>query len=251
MLQQVKPIYDVVYPLYQMYLTQQAQYDAAVAAGNTAQAALLAPHVRAQKAAFETQLAGSGYSIASLIQSYQEGQQKLADGAAQIAAGEQQLQDAEAQLAAGQAQLDAAAQQIAAGEQQLSSGRTQLDNGHAQLNAAKGELAAGRETLSQNRAALSDDLTALDAYADDAEHLQAGLDRLMQEEGISARAGSGATNAAVIAAARQTVQDAQAAADATLRQDVVKLAVLGTAGAAALVSALHLLRRAKRKTTEV
>ena len=248
MLQQVKPIYDVVYPLYQNYLNLQAQYDAAVAAGDTAQAAFLAPHLRAQKAAFETQLAGSGYSIASLVQSYQEGQQKLADGAAQIAAGEQQLKDAEAQLAAGQAQLDAAAEQIAAGERELSASRAQLDAGHAQLGAAKGQLAAGREKLSQNRAALSDDLTALDAYTDDAEHLQAGLDRLMQEEGISTRAGSDATNAAVIAAARQAVQDAQDAADAALRNSNTKLAVLGVAGIVLLALAFRTEKR--RRTAE-
>ena len=242
-LQQVKPIYDTVYPLYQNYLNLQAQYDAALAAGDYLQAGLLGPSVRAQKAAFESQLAGSGYSVASLVQAYQEGQQKLADGAAQIAAGEEQLRQAEQQLAEGQAKLDDAARQIAAGEQQLSAGRAELDNGHAQLSAAKGELAAGRETLENNRAALSEDLTSLEAYTDDAEHLRAGLDRLMQEQGVSARAGEGATNAAVIAAARQTVQEGQEAADITLRHTVVKLSVLGVAGIVMLALAWRTERR--------
>ena len=135
-LQQVKPIYDLIYPLYQSYQNMQAQYDAAVASGDAAQAARLAPIVSAQRYAFESQLIASGYSLASLVQQYQEGQQKLSDGAAQIAAGEQQLREAEQQLAEGQAKLDAAAVQIAAGEQELSAGNTQLDTGKAQLDAA-------------------------------------------------------------------------------------------------------------------
>ena len=239
-LAQVKPIYDIVYPLYQNYLDLQAQYDAAIESGDAETAMQLSLHVAAQKAAFETQLMGSGYSIASLIQAYQDGQKKLADGEAQIKAGEQQLAEAEKQLADGQAQLDAAAQQIAAGEQELNAGKAQLDSGKAQLNAAKGELAAGRATLDENRAALAQDLDTLDQYQDDSERLRAGIERLMQEQGISARAGSGAKNAAVIAAARQSVQAEQEASELSSR---LKMLQCGLLAAAALLGLASLLTR--------
>ena len=248
-LAQVKPIYDVVYPLYQTYLNTQAQYDAATARGDFAQIARLAPLVRAQQAAFESQLMGSGYSIASLVQAYQDGQQKLSDGAQQIAEGEAQLAEAEQQLADGQAQLDAAAREITAGEQKLNDGRAQLDSGHAQLNAAKGELASGRETIAQNREELANDLTALEAYTDDAERLRAGLQRLMDENGIAARAGKDANNAAVISAARQEVRAMEEAADHDAEAATARFAALLIAGIVALLAALFLLLRSRRVYT--
>ena len=108
-LAKIQPVYDAVHPAYQRYLDRQAEYDAAVASGDLAKAALLWPGVTAQKQIYETQLIGTGYSIESLVQAYEAGQAKLSAGAAQIAAAEQQLQDAQAQLAAGQQALDAAA----------------------------------------------------------------------------------------------------------------------------------------------
>ena len=115
-LAKIQPVYDAVHPAYQRYLDRQAEYDAAVASGDLAKAALLWPGVTAQKQIYETQLIGTGYSIESLVQAYEAGQAKLSAGAAQIAAAEQQLQDAQAQLAAGQQALDAAAAEIAAGQ---------------------------------------------------------------------------------------------------------------------------------------
>lgn len=100
-LARIQPVYDAVHPAYQRYLDRQAEYDAAVASGDLAKAALLWPGVTAQKQLYETQLLGTGYSIESLVQAYETGQAKLSAGAAQIAAAEQQLQDAQAQLAAG------------------------------------------------------------------------------------------------------------------------------------------------------
>ena len=249
-LQQVKPIYDIVYPLYQNYLNTQAQYDAAIAAGDMTQAGRLAMLVATQRTAFETKLAGSGYSIASLVQEYQAGLQQLENGAAQITAGEQKLKEAQQQLADGQAQLDVAAAQIAAGEQELNAGKAKLDSGKAELNsgkaklnAAKGELAAGRETLDENREALSADLESLDAYTDDSERLRAGMERLMQEEGISARAGKDATNAAVISAARQEVRAEQEAADSEAQRKTVQCALLLLAGLLSLIAVVLILMR--------
>lgn len=112
-LARIQPVYDAVHPAYQRYLDRQAEYDAAVASGDLAKAALLWPGVTAQKQLYETQLIGTGYSIESLVQAYEAGQAKLSAGAAQIAAAEQQLQDAQAQLAAGRQTLAANRQQLA------------------------------------------------------------------------------------------------------------------------------------------
>lgn len=90
-LARIQPVYDAVHPAYQRYLDRQAEYDAAVASGDLAKAALLWPGVTAQKQLYETQLLGTGYSIESLVQAYEAGQAKLSEGAAQIAAAEQQL----------------------------------------------------------------------------------------------------------------------------------------------------------------
>lgn len=171
-LAKIQPVYDAVHPAYQRYLDRQAEYDAAVASGDLAKAALLWPGVTAQKQLYETQLLGTGYSIESLVQAYEAGQAKLSEGAAQIAAAEQQLQDAQAQLVAGQQALDAAAAEIAAGQ--------------SKLDTAAGTLASGRQTLAANRQQLAQDLAELAPYEDDTERLERGIAVLMQSEALRA-----------------------------------------------------------------
>lgn len=188
-LARIQPVYDAVHPAYQRYLDRQAEYDAAVANGDLAKAALLWPGVTAQKQIYETQLLGTGYSIESLVQAYEAGQAQLADGAAQIAAAEQQLQDAQAQLVAGQEALDAAAAEIAAGQ--------------SKLDTAAGALASGRQTLAANRQQLAQDLTALTPYEDDTERLEQGIAVLMQDEALCARAGSAASYGDICALAQE------------------------------------------------
>ncbi len=166
----------------------QAEYDAAVASGDLAKAALLWPGVTAQKQLYETQLVGTGYSIESLVQAYEAGRAQLADGAAQIAAAEQQLQDAQAQLVAGQEALDAAAAEIAAGQ--------------SKLDTAAGTLASGRQTLAANRQQLAQDLAALTPYEDDTERLEQGIAVLVQDEALRARAGSSASYGDICALAQ-------------------------------------------------
>lgn len=187
-LARIQPVYDAVHPAYQRYLDRQAEYDAAVASGDLAKAALLWPGVTAQKQLYETQLVGTGYSIESLVQAYEAGRAQLADGAAQIAAAEQQLQDAQAQLAAGQQALDAAAAEIAAGQ--------------SKLDTAAGTLASGRQTLAANRQQLAQDLAALTPYEDDTERLEQGIAVLMQDEALRARAGSAASYGDICALAQ-------------------------------------------------
>ena len=167
----------------------QAEYDAAVANGDLAKAALLWPGVTAQKQIYETQLIGTGYSIESLVQAYEAGQAQLADGAAQIAAAEQQLADAQAQLVAGQQALDAAAAEIAAGQ--------------SKLDTAAGALASGRQTLAANRQQLAQDLAELTPYEDDTERLEQGIAVLMQDEALRARAGSAASYGDICALAQE------------------------------------------------
>lgn len=187
-LARIQPVYDAVHPAYQRYLDRQAEYDAAVANGDLAKAALLWPGVTAQKQIYETQLIGTGYSIESLVQAYEAGQVQLADGAAQIAAAEQQLADAQAQLVAGQQALDAAAAEIAAGQ--------------SKLDTAAGALASGRQTLVANRQQLAQDLAALTPYEDDTERLEQGIAVLMQDEALRARAGSAASYGDICALAQ-------------------------------------------------
>ena len=187
-LARIQPVYDAVHPAYQRYLDRQAEYDAAVANGDLAKAALLWPGVTAQKQIYETQLIGTGYSIESLVQAYEAGQAQLADGAAQIAAAEQQLQDAQAQLVAGQQALDAAAAEIAAGQ--------------SKLDTAAGALASGRQTLAVNRQQLAQDLAELTPYEDDTERLEQGIAVLMQDEALRARAGSAASYGDICALAQ-------------------------------------------------
>lgn len=187
-LARIQPVYDAVHPAYQRYLDRQAEYDAAVASGDLAKAALLWPGVTAQKQLYETQLIGTGYSIESLVQAYEAGQAKLSAGAAQIAAAEQQLQDAQAQLAAGQQALDAAAAEIAAGQ--------------SKLDTAAGTLAAGRQTLAANRQQLAQDLAALAPYEDDTKRLEQGIAVLMQDETLRARAGAFASYGDICALAQ-------------------------------------------------
>ena len=185
-LAKIQPVYDAVHPAYQRYLDRQAEYDAAVASGDLAKAALLWPGVTAQKQLYETQLVGTGYSIESLVQAYEAGRAQLADGAAQIAAAEQQLQDAQAQLVAGQEALEAAAAEIA----------------QSKLDTAAGTLASGRQTLAANRQQLSQDLAALTPYEDDTERLEQGIAVLMQGEALRTRAGSSASYGDICALAQ-------------------------------------------------
>lgn len=230
-LARIQPVYDAVHPAYQRYLDRQAEYDAAVADGDLARAALLWPGVTAQKQLYETQLLGTGYSIESLVQAYEAGQAKLSEGAVQIAAAEQQLQDAQAQLVAGQQALDAAAAEIAAGQ--------------SKLDTAAGTLASGRQTLAANRQQLAQDLAELAPYEDDTERLEQGIAVLMQDEALRTRAGSSASYGDICALA----QDLYAAEMDTARTEAAVWTgiciVLFAAGVLALVSVCLGYRRGK------
>lgn len=223
-LDKVQPVYDAVHPAYQRYLDRQAEYDTAVANGDYAKAALLWPGVTAQKQIYETQLIGTGYSIESLVQEYEAGQKQLADAAAQITAAEQQLADAKEQLTVGQQQLDAAAAEIAAGQ--------------SKLDAAAGELDSGRRTLANNRQQLAQDLTDLEPYTDDMQHLEQGIAVLMQDEEIRSRAGTEASYADICALAQDFYTDDMDTARTEAALWTALCAVLACAAVLALTAAL-------------
>ena len=186
-LEKIKPVYSMVQPAYQLYLDMKARYDEARADGRYAQAALLWPSVEAQRLAYENQIAGTGYSIESIVQQYEDGQRQLDEGAAQIAQAEQQLAEAERQLEDGQHQLDEAAAQIAAGQAELDAAGEQLENGKA--------------TLNSNKAKLAQQLGELENYSDELERLEHGIAALMQDDEIASRAGANASYADICAVA--------------------------------------------------
>ena len=178
-LEKIKPVYSMVQPAYQLYLDMKAHYDEALADGRYVQAALLWPSVEAQRLAYEHQIAGTGYSIESIVQQYEDGQRQLAEGAAQIEQAEQQLAEAEQQLEDGQRQLDEAAAQIAAGQAELDAAGAQLENGKA--------------TLNSNRSKLAEQLEELESYGDELERLEQGIAILMRNDEIASRAGDNAS----------------------------------------------------------
>lgn len=180
-LEKIKPIYDMVQPAYQRYLDMKAQYDAAVANGEYARAALLWGSVEAQKLVYENQIIGTGYSIGSIVEQYEDGRRQLSEGAAQIAEAEQQLANAAQQLEDGQKQLDEAAAQIAAGQ--------------AELDKAGQQLESGRATLNNNKTKMTQELGELESYSDDLERLEHGVAILMNDDDISFRAGDNASYA--------------------------------------------------------
>ena len=267
----IQPVYNLIMPLYSRYQQIQSRYDEAVAAGDLVTAAILAVQVEAARAAFETQLGSTGYSLAQIVSEYQAGQQALADGAAQIAeaeqqlaAGKQQLDDGYAQLAEAKQKLDEAEAQLAAGKQaldyarqQLAEGAAQIADGENQLNAGKDALAEGRETLEENRAQLAEDMSFLNDYTDKNERLKAGLDALMRDSRIAGIAGGGATVAEVCDAAELLLAEESAelkaelpmlrlvyvllALSAVLAVLALALLILGVHRAAAVLLALSLV----------
>ena len=149
-------------------------------------------------------LAKYGYtSIEELkadMKAYEDGQAQLAAANTQIAAAEQEIENGKTQLAAAKVQLDN-------GKAQLDAAKVQLDNGKAQLNAAKQQLDAGQQQLSENvdkMNELKDTLTEQD-NAEDA--VKAGIEVLMDNDGIAERVTDESDYEAVLQAARDYVEE--------------------------------------------
>ena len=258
-LQRIEPIYNAVLPLYNDYQALQAEYDEAEAAGDTAKMLLLKPRLDAARLAFETQIAGTGYSLTQIMQEYEAGQAKLASGAEQIAAaeaqlaaakeeldagyaqaaqGEAQLKAARAELEAAKAELDAGKAQIDAGQQQLDGAGAALNRGYAEYRAGEQQLDEGRQTLEENRRKLEEELSALDSYSSEEEKLSAGMEALMQTPEISALAGRDSSYGQICAAAeRYLTEQTDSAAGEKLWAGRVLISLL-LAGLLALAAAV-------------
>lgn len=259
MLSQIEPIYNAVLPLYNRYQQLQEEYATAEAAGDNAAMLLLKPRLDAAKLAFETQIAGSGYTLSGIVQEYQAGQDKLTSGAAQIAEaearlaqakkeldagyaevadGEAQLKAAEAELDAAKAKLDDGAAQIEDGERQLGGAGAELGKGYKELADAEAQLEEGRKTLEENRRQLESDLLTLDNYSDEEERLSAGMGALMRDPQIAALAGRGSTYAEICAAAESYLRTLAADVDEEslwAQRASILLAAAGIMGLAAAV----------------
>ena len=186
-LAKVEPIYNVVKPLYDQYLSTKAEYDGAVASGNTVKAALLKPMVEAQRLAYETELAGTGYSIATLIAKVEEGKAEIAAGEAALEAGKAQLKEYED----GVAQLAQAEKDIAAGEAKLAAGKAKLDAGYADYAKGQSDYAAGQARLEQGAQDLADGKAQLAVFEDGAAQVAAGLELLLSQPEYRSNEGKG------------------------------------------------------------
>ena len=255
-LAQAKPIYDIVQPLYARYLDTKAQYDEAVAAGDTGRALLLRASVETQRLAYEAQL--GQYSIESLVAEYESGQAQLQEGAAQIAeaeqklnegkaqlaeakaqldAGEAELNDAKAQLDAGYSELDEAKNQLDAGQAELQDSKAQLDAGYSELNQAAAQLQAGRDTLAANSQALESDLDTLQQIADERERLDAGIAMLAGETHAEGTYGE------ILANTKTALMQNHTDALGAITARAVRYGALFLAGILALIGGLLLPRR--------
>ncbi len=255
-LRQVEPIYNIVQPLYGRYLETKAQYDQAVANGESAKALLLWPTVEAQRIAYEGQL--GGYSIESLVSEYEAGQaqlqngaweiqvaeQKLIEGKAQLAeakaqleAGAAELIDAKSQLDAGEAQLVDSKAQLDAGKAQLDSSKAQLDAGYSQLNQAAAQLQAGKDQLAENSEALEADLESLAQYADERQRLDAGIQML------AGKTSADLTYGEILANTKTALMQNHTDALQEISQRLVRYLALALGGLLALIGGLLMPKR--------
>ena len=144
----------------------QAQYDEAVANGDTAEALRIGTALAAARYALDAQMGGT--SINQLLAQYQDAQ-------ARMAVAEQQLAEGKAALDNGYAQLAVAEQQLAESEQQLAAGKAALDDGYAQLAVAEQQLSDAEQQLTTGKAALDNGYAQL---AEGSEQIEAGKNRL-------------------------------------------------------------------------
>ena len=272
---------DAVSPLYQSALAArnrvnelQVQYNEAVANGDTIQALAISGMLTGARAAadatnFDSLLAqyeSAQAELAAAEAQLNEGKAKLDAGYAELAAAEAKLNEGKAQLDAGYAQLGEADAQLAQGKAQLDAGRAELnaggaeiDKGYAQLkeaetqlkegeealNAAAAQLLEGMDTLAENREELNESILALDALTEAEAQLDAGLDALRAEPGLSSalrrNAGALDTLEAADAWLKEHAENAQRQ-EKTAMALAVLLALAAVTALAALLLSMKLLR---------
>lgn len=157
-LAKVQPIYAVVKPLHNQYVNLQNQYDKAVAEGDNDRAAILAVEVAAAKRIFEAELAGTGYSMDSLVAEYEAGQAKIAEyeaGQKKVAEGEKKIAEAEATIAAGEKKLAESKIALDENDAKLAAAKKDLDAGYLSYREGQATLAAGAAKLAEGAAQLA------------------------------------------------------------------------------------------------
>ena len=231
----VQPLYDMVMPSYNDYLAKKAQYDAAVASGDTATASSLELQVAIAKGLYENTIGLTGYSISGLLAAYNDAQAQLTEGAAQIADAEAQLaaakiqlDDGYAQLAEGKKELDEGKRLLDAAQSKLNEGKAQIDEGEKQLDDAKTQLQEGKDFLDENRDHLQESITDLEGYTEEEKALLEALNEAAGIEGAAKK----------MAAARSYTEKCE-----TLQKYFTqeRIEIREQAGAASNLSALLLL----------
>ena len=213
-LQEIETLYNALLPLYEKYEDLQNSYDNAVSKGNTLLAASLEIPLGAAKMAFETELAGSGYSITDIITAYQEGERQLVEGSTQIADGEQELE-------AGKIALDEGAVSIASGESELAS--------------AKQEYAEGEKTVEDNYNELQKTLDKLDDCLAKKNKLGEGIDVLVGNGEIKDKIERDASDIEICNVAEEYYNEHKDAVKKSMIRDVLICLAVAAAGAAGII----------------
>ena len=176
-LERVAPIYHAAKPYYDACMALKAEYDQAVADGDTVKAAILQEKVMQQQLLLNASL--GGYSINTIITEYEAGQAKIAEyeaAQAKVAAGEKAIAEAEQKIAEGE-------KNIAEGEAKLAASKAVLDENDRKLAEAKSELdkgyadyASGKAKLENGAADLAEGLKQLEVYEGGQQQVAQGLD---------------------------------------------------------------------------
>lgn len=176
-LERVAPIYYAAKPYYDSCMALKAEYDQAVADGDTVKAAILQERVKEQQLLLNASL--GGYSINTIITEYEAGQAKIAEyeaGQAKVAAGEKAIAEGEKKIAEAE-------QTIAAGEAKLAASKAVLDENDRKLAEAKSKLdkgyanyASGKAQLENGAADLAEGLKQLEVYEGGQQQVAQGLD---------------------------------------------------------------------------
>lgn len=200
---EVKPTYDVVYPLYEYYLDLQATYEQALDEGGF-KAAGLAAAVMAAKSAYEAKL--DGKSISSIIADYQNAQAAYDSALAERNAASANLKDlqamydeAAAALAEAQSRMDNAAYNR---DQAAQYNTWETNNANSGLQS---EAPSKSQTVGSDE--LADILSGLEDISDTETIVRTGIDALLGIEGIAAHVTSSSDYESVINAANIYVDE--------------------------------------------
>ena len=176
-LERVAPIYYAAKPYYDSCMALKAEYDQAVADGDTVKAAILQERVKEQQLLLNASL--GGYSINTIITEYEAGQAKIAEyeaAQAKVAAGEKAIAEGEKKIAEGEKNIAAGEAKLAASKAVLDENDRKLAEAKAQLDKGYAEYASGKAQLENGAADLAEGLKQLNVYEGGQQQVAEGLD---------------------------------------------------------------------------